>query len=97
VSPREIENTLCEREGVAEAAVVGVPDEMLGQAIKAFIVCAAGARLTERDVLKHCSENLQPFMVPTYIEFVDSLPKSPNGKIDKKALKAARKGTYDAL
>jgi acyl-CoA synthetase (AMP-forming)/AMP-acid ligase II len=88
VSPREVENVLCEREGISEAAVIGVPDEMLGQAIKAFIVCSAGARLTERDVLKFCSENLQPFMVPKCVDFVDSLPKTPNGKIDKKSLKS---------
>jgi acyl-coenzyme A synthetase/AMP-(fatty) acid ligase len=87
VSPLEVENVLCTLEGVAESAVIGAPDEILGQAIKAFIVCSSGADMTERKVLKYCSENLQHFMVPKYIEFVDSLPKSPNGKVDKKALK----------
>jgi len=87
ISPKEVENTLSEIEGVAEAAVIGVPDEILGQAIKAFLVRAPGNALTEREVLKYCSGHLEVFMVPKYIEFVDRLPKSPHGKIDKKALK----------
>jgi acyl-coenzyme A synthetase/AMP-(fatty) acid ligase len=87
ISPKEVENTLSEIEGVAEAAVIGVPDEILGQAIKAFLVRAPGNALTERDVMKYCSGHLEIFMVPKYIEFVDKLPKSPHGKIDKKALK----------
>ena len=85
ISPREIEDVLCALDGIAESAVIGVPDEILGQAIKAFIV-SSKAELTEKKVLKHCSENLQLFMVPKYVEFVESLPKSPNGKVDKKIL-----------
>jgi long-chain acyl-CoA synthetase len=87
VSPLEVENVLCTLEGVTESAVIGEPDEIRGQAIKAFIVCSSDADMTKRKVLKYCSENLQSFMVPKYIEFVDSLPKSPNGKVDKKVLK----------
>ncbi len=86
VSPREIENTLCGLEGVAEAAVIGVPDEMLGQAVKAFIVREPGSRLDEKDILRHCNEELEPFKMPKYIEFTRELVKSPNGKVDKKAL-----------
>ncbi|WP_243373885.1 AMP-binding protein [Geotalea sp. SG265] len=87
VSPREIENCLCSLPGIVEAAVIGVPDEILGQAIKAFIVTEKGAELTQETVLKHCSRNLESFMVPKYLEFHDLLPKSPSGKIDKKLLK----------
>lgn len=88
ISPREIEDVLCALDGVAEAAVIGVPDEILGQAIKAFIVLSADARLTERHILKYCSDNLQTFMVPKYVEFLDSLPKTPNGKVHKKGLES---------
>jgi acyl-CoA synthetase (AMP-forming)/AMP-acid ligase II len=86
VSPKEIENTLCEIQGVVEAAVIGVPDEIFGQAIKAFVVEDKDNELTEERIMKYCIKNLEPFMVPKYIEFRDSLPKSPSGKIDKKNL-----------
>ncbi len=88
VSPREIENCLHGIEGVAEAAVLGVPNDILGQAIKAFISFKDGHLLNERDILQYCKENLEDFMVPKYIQFMKSLPKTPNGKIDKLALKA---------
>jgi len=86
VSPKEIENALCEMEGVAEAAVIGVPDEILGQAIKAFVVTGDGSGLTEQKVKRFCINHLEPFLVPKYIEFRKALPKSGHGKIDKKAL-----------
>jgi amino acid adenylation domain-containing protein len=99
VSPREIENCLCSLPGVVEAAVIGVEDEILGQAIKAFIVTEKESGLTQDDVLKHCSKNLESFMVPKYLEFHDLLPKSPSGKIDKKLLKGmtvAKEATVDS-
>jgi acyl-CoA synthetase (AMP-forming)/AMP-acid ligase II len=86
VSPKEIENVLCELPGVAEAAVVGVPDDILGQAIKAFVVLSNGAALPEKEVLNHCKKHLEPFMVPKHIEFRPSFPRTSSGKIDKKIL-----------
>jgi amino acid adenylation domain-containing protein len=86
VSPREVENALCRLPGVSEAAVVGVPDALLGQAIKAFVVLAPGQRISERDIMGHCFANLESFMVPKYVELVDSLPKTDTGKIRKTAL-----------
>jgi acyl-coenzyme A synthetase/AMP-(fatty) acid ligase len=88
ISAKEVENNICGMDGVVEAAVIGVPDEILGQAIKAFIVLAEGVTLTEKQVMKYCTANMETFMVPKYIEFMDNLPKTPNGKIDKKQLKA---------
>lgn len=90
VSPKEIENALCELKGVAEAAVVGVPDELFGSTIKAFIVCSDGEVLSEEKVKKYCMQNLEPFMVPKYVEFIKALPKSSHGKVDKKALALIR-------
>lgn len=87
ISPKEIENVICQIPGVIEVAVIGVPDEIAGQSIKGFLVCDKDANLTEKDVLKHCSENLESFALPKYIEFLEQLPKTPHGKIDKKALK----------
>jgi acyl-CoA synthetase (AMP-forming)/AMP-acid ligase II len=86
VSPKEVENVLYSHPEIAEAAVVGVPDAILGQAVKAVVAVKPGSRLTERDVMRHCAGRLEDFMVPKLVEFRPLLPKSPNGKIDKKAL-----------
>jgi acyl-CoA synthetase (AMP-forming)/AMP-acid ligase II len=87
VSPKEVENVLHEIEGVTEAAVIGVPDEILGNAVKAFIVSANEKRLQEKDIIRFCQDNLEAFMVPKYVVFVDSFAKTSSGKIDKKLLK----------
>ncbi len=86
VSPKEIESVLYGLEGVSEVAVIGVPDEVFGAAIKAFIVPVAGAELTEQKVLKYASSKLESFMVPKYVEFRESMPKTSTGKIHKKSL-----------
>jgi acyl-CoA synthetase (AMP-forming)/AMP-acid ligase II len=88
ISPREIEQCLCTLEGVAESAVIGVSDEILGQAIKAFIRCHDGKKLAEKDVLKHCKVHLEDFMVPQSVIFLDTFPKTSTNKIDKLALKS---------
>lgn len=87
VAPKEVESVLYRLPGVVEAAVIGVPDELLGQAVKAFIVCGDGHHLTEKDVLRHCAQHLEDFMMPKYVEFRDSLPKTSSGKIRASALK----------
>jgi long-chain acyl-CoA synthetase len=86
VSPKEIENVLYSLEGVALAAVVGVPDKILGQAIKAVITLKEGAHLTEKDILRYCAKHLEEFMLPKLVEFRTSMPRTSNGKIDKKEL-----------
>jgi long-chain acyl-CoA synthetase len=87
VSPREVENVLYQLDGVAEAAVVGVPDEVLGQAVKAVIRRREGSDIAERDVLQHCADHLENFMVPKHVEFREELPRTGTGKVDKKALR----------
>jgi len=88
VSPKEVENALYAAAGVAEAAVLPVPDDLLGSAIKAYIVPKEGASLTDRQLLLHCKKMLEEFAIPKYFEFRDTLPKNASGKIDKLALKA---------
>jgi long-chain acyl-CoA synthetase len=88
VSPKEVENVLYEIEGVREAAVVGVPDPVLGMAIKAVLAVDPLAGLTERQVLRHCAKRLEDFMVPRMVEFRDALPKSANGKISRRQVAA---------
>jgi acyl-CoA synthetase (AMP-forming)/AMP-acid ligase II len=86
VSPKEVENVLYGLDGVQDAAVVGVPDDILGQAIKAFVVLRAGCQHSDKDVLRHCHKHLESFMVPKYIAIVPELPKTDTGKIKKLGL-----------
>lgn len=85
VSPNEVENVLHALPGIKEAVVIGVPDPLIGLAIKAIIV-ADDDRLTTRDVVRHCARCLESFMVPKHVEFRAALPKSANGKIDRRAI-----------
>jgi acyl-coenzyme A synthetase/AMP-(fatty) acid ligase len=80
VAPREVENILYAIPGVQDAAVIGVPDPIFGQVIKAFIV-APGATLSEADVISHCKARLEDFMVPRKVEFRSELPKTGSGKV----------------
>jgi len=86
VGPREVENVLYEIEAVKEAAVIGVPDDTLGHAIKAFLALREGATLSEAEVIKHCQRRLERFMVPKHVAFVAELPKTSTGKISKQGL-----------
>jgi long-chain acyl-CoA synthetase len=86
VSPREVEEALHALPGVAEAAVVGVGDPVLGEAVLAVVTLRDGARVTELDVLRHCRQRLEDFMVPKYVEFRASLPRTTTGKIARREL-----------
>ncbi|MFW6139302.1 MAG: class I adenylate-forming enzyme family protein [Spirochaetota bacterium] len=86
VAPKEVESVIYSLKGVVEAAVVGIPDTILGQAIKAFVVSTDPA-LDENTVKHHCSRHLEDFMVPHYVEFRKELPKTSSGKIRAKDLK----------
>lgn len=86
VSPKEVENVLYSFDAVLEAAVIGVDDSILGQAIKAFVVLKEGKTCTEREVIKFCLSRLESFMAPKYVQFVAELPKTNTGKIKKTGL-----------
>ena len=86
VSPREVENVLHKLDGVLEAAVIGVADDVLGEAVKAFIVLKPGFSWTDRDVIKHCLAHMESFMAPKQVVFVDALPRTDTGKITKRGL-----------
>lgn len=86
VSPREVENVLHNFEGIAEAAVIGVPHPILGQIVKAVVRLRSEAVIKEQDIRRYCVLGLEDFMVPKIIEIVPELPKTDSGKIDKRML-----------
>lgn len=86
ISPKEIEEILAEHNDIIESAVVGVPDEILGEAITAVIVLKDGSKITEKDVLRHCRSNLPAFKIPKKIEFREAIPKTASGKIRRHLL-----------
>jgi acyl-CoA synthetase (AMP-forming)/AMP-acid ligase II len=92
VSPKEVENVLYNLEGVVEAAVVGVPDPILGDAIKAVVKPRMGSKLDDKSIKSWCRKHLEDFMVPTIIEIVSELPRTGSGKIDRKELKHSSHG-----
>jgi amino acid adenylation domain-containing protein len=97
VAPKEVELALHAIAGVQEAAVIGIDDELLGQAVTAFVVTDDGARLTEPDILRECRARLESYMVPTRVVLLPSLPKSANGKIDKRQLADAERAARSSL
>lgn len=86
VYPNEVEEAISHHSGIVEAAVIGVPDESSGEAVKAFVV-KSDPSLTAEDVIRHCRETLAAYKVPRQVEFRDDLPKSPIGKILRKELR----------
>lgn len=86
VAPKEVETALVDIPGVKEAAVIGVPDEILGEAVKAFVVLEREASLAVGDLERACRARLEGFMVPKYFELRDELPKTVTGKIKKTGL-----------
>ncbi|GGN84092.1 FadD3 family acyl-CoA ligase [Nocardia rhizosphaerihabitans] len=87
VYPAEIEQTLARLDGVAESAVIGVPDERMGEVGKAVVVRRAGSTLTEDEVIAFAASTLANFKVPRLVEFRDQLPYSAAGKVLKRELR----------
>jgi len=83
VYPREVEELLFEHEAVADAAVVGIPDDRRGETIKAFVVRTPDADVTADEIKQYCLENLAEYKHPREIEFVDELPRTTTGKVQK--------------
>lgn len=81
VSPQEVERALYALPGIKEAAVGGINDPIFGQIIRAYVVVEDGVTLTEREIIRHCAQALEDYMVPKSVEFRDALPRTTTGKI----------------
>jgi acyl-CoA synthetase (AMP-forming)/AMP-acid ligase II len=87
VYPREIEEVIATHPSVLEVAVIGIPDERLGEEIMAVVAPKAGASISEEEIISLCEENLARFKKARRVEFVDELPKNATGKILKRVLR----------
>lgn len=87
VYPAEIENILYEHPAVSEVAVIGVPDEDFGEMIKAIVVLKAGMKVTALDIVNHIRGKIADFKLPRSVEFTQSLPRTPSGKVQKTKLR----------
>jgi long-chain acyl-CoA synthetase len=88
VYPREVEELLFEHEAVADAAVVGIPDDRRGETVKAFVVPVPDADVTADEIREFCLANLAEYKHPREVAFVDELPRTTTGKVQKFELRA---------
>ena len=95
VYPIEVENILAEHPAVSEAAVIGLPHERWGEAVHAVVVPRPGAAITESELKAFCAGRIASYKTPKSIEFADTLPRTPVGKIDKVLLRTSRQPQTD--
>jgi len=87
IYPREVEEAINKHPAVMEAAVIGVPDEIWGESVKAFVVLKQGHRVTQEEIIEICRQNLASYKKPRSVEFVNELPRNPYGKVLYNVLK----------
>jgi acyl-CoA synthetase (AMP-forming)/AMP-acid ligase II len=87
IYPAQVELAIQRNPGVLDVAVVGVPDELWGESVKAYVVARPGMPLTEAEVVAAAVTHLGSYQKPKYVEFLDAMPMTPTGKIDKMALR----------
>jgi long-chain acyl-CoA synthetase len=87
IYPAEVEEVILQMEGIADVGVIGVPDEKWGEQVKAVVVLKKGYSVSEEEVISFCREHLAGFKVPKSVDYVESIPRSPIGKMLKKDLR----------
>jgi acyl-CoA synthetase (AMP-forming)/AMP-acid ligase II len=87
IYPAEVENALFSHPAVADVAVIGVPDDKWGEAVKAVVVRKPGAEVTPEALMVYARERIAGYKVPRSVDFVDALPRNPTGKILKRELR----------
>jgi acyl-CoA synthetase (AMP-forming)/AMP-acid ligase II len=87
IYPAEVENAIFGHPAVADVAVIGVPDEKWGEAVKAIVVLKPGMKATEAEIIAYARERIAGYKVPKSVDFVDALPRNPSGKILRRELR----------
>jgi len=88
---REVEEAVFEHPGVADVAVIGVPDAKWGETVKAVVVLQPGAAVSQAELAAHCRTLIAGYKCPRVVEFVETLPRLPSGKVSKLALREAHR------
>jgi acyl-CoA synthetase (AMP-forming)/AMP-acid ligase II len=86
---REVEEAILEHDGIADVAVIGVPDEKWGEAVKAIVILKPGISLGEQEIIEFTTERIARYKRPKSVAFADELPRLPSGKVSKVALRDA--------
>ncbi len=84
IYPRELEELLYSHPAVADVAVVGEPDEVWGESVKAVVILKPGARLSEQEVIDYCKANMASYKKPRKVVFLSELPRNASGKVMKR-------------
>jgi long-chain acyl-CoA synthetase len=88
IYPAEVESMLYGHPSVADVAVIGIPDDRWGEVVKAIVVVQPGASATAEELTAYCRERIAHYKAPRSIDFVESLPRNPSGKLLKRVLRA---------
>ena len=87
IYPAEVESAICDHPDVSEAAVIGVPDDKWGEAVKAVVVTKPGAEVTPEALMVYARERIAGYKTPKSVDFIPALPRNPSGKILRRSLR----------